>query len=176
MKKHILLLYLIVAALNVPTVWAQNDVMVITQVLPPFSPYFSDYTSYENRVVITLNNTNAAGAMQNVRLIASITGNNGIALSLPASFIPTQPITLLPGSSVRLTGRQLMDYFDLNAWDVSGISPSDIARGNGLPEGDYELCIQALDFDTGLALSMPAPSGCGFFSINSIEPPILLQP
>ncbi|MEO1546620.1 MAG: hypothetical protein AAFU74_07750, partial [Bacteroidota bacterium] len=176
MKKSIILLSLFLVVLSNYGVRGQNDVMVITQVLPPYSPYFSDYTSYDNRVVITLNNLDASGATQNVRLTASITGNNGVNLALSTSFIPLQPITLLPGTSVRLTGNQLMDYFDINAWDVSGISATEILRGNGLPQGDYELCIQALDFDTGVALSMPAPSGCGFFNISSVEPPILIQP
>ncbi|MEL6484320.1 MAG: hypothetical protein AAFP96_05685, partial [Bacteroidota bacterium] len=176
MKKSIILLSLFLVAFGNDWARGQNDVMVITQVLPPYSPYFSDYTSYDNRVVITLNNLDASGATQNVRLTASITGNNGVNLALSASFIPPQPITLLPGTSVRLTGSQLMDYFDINAWDVSGISTADILRGNGLPQGDYELCIQALDFDTGVALSMPAPSGCAFFNISSVEPPILIQP
>ncbi|MEO1484988.1 MAG: hypothetical protein AAFU57_04525 [Bacteroidota bacterium] len=176
MKKSIILLSLFLVAFGNDWARGQNDVMVITQVLPPYSPYFSDYTSYDNRVVITLNNLDASGATQNVRLTASITGNNGVNLALSASFIPPQPITLLPGTSVRLTGSQLMDYFDINAWDVSGISTAEILRGNGLPQGDYELCIQALDFDTGVALSMPAPSGCAFFNISSVEPPILIQP
>jgi|GEM_PF-6041805 len=153
---------------------AQNDIQVITQVLPPYSPYFSDYVSYENRLVIQLNNTTSE--TKEVRLTASIIGNNGVSLQLQPSFIPPTPTLVPPFGNTRLTGIQLKDYWDINAWLVSGVSASDIIIGNGLPEGNYELCIQALDYTTGMPLSPAAPSGCSFFNINSIEPPIILQP
>ncbi|MET1260717.1 fibronectin type III domain-containing protein [Flagellimonas sp. DF-77] len=176
MRKSYCLLLLLLSLWPLTLVKAQNDVMVVTQVLPPYSPYFSDYTSYDNRVVVTLNNLNPAGLSQEVRLTASATGNNGIALALNPSFLPSQPILIPPGGSVRLTGFQLQEYFDLNAWDLSGISAAALLRGGGLPQGDYELCVQALDYTTGQPLSMAAPNGCGFFTISSVEPPLILQP
>ncbi|MEN1784428.1 MAG: hypothetical protein AAGF77_04735 [Bacteroidota bacterium] len=176
MKNNLLKFFLIVALVSTNQFRAQNDVLVTTQVLPPYSPYFSDYVSYDNRLVIILNNTNPRGGAAEVRLTASITGNNGISLSLSPNFVPTTPIFIPSGGMARLTGRQLEEYFDLNAWNLSGISSAEILRGNGLPEGNYELCVQAIDFDTGVPLSRPAPAGCGFFNINSIEPPIILQP
>ncbi|SHI76443.1 hypothetical protein [Aquimarina spongiae] len=162
-----------------PSLHAQNDVQVVTQVLPPYSPYFSDYISYENRLVIQLINTvdaSGGGITRDVRLTATITGDNGVSLVLPPTFIPPVPISLPPMGVTRLTGIQLQDYWDINAWNVSGISASEIILGNGLPEGNYELCIRVLDYSSGTPLSLPAPSGCSFFNINSIEPPILLQP
>ncbi|RDK87349.1 hypothetical protein [Marinirhabdus gelatinilytica] len=154
--------------------YAQNDIQVITQVLPPYSPYFSDYVSYENRLVIQFNNTTSVP--KEIRLTATIIGDNGVSMVLAPSFVPPSPILVPPLGMTRLTGIQLQDYWNINAWQVSGVTASEIIIGNGLPEGNYELCIRALDFATGQPLSLPAPSGCSFFNINSIEPPIILQP
>lgn len=165
---------LVLLLLTTHSVWAQNDVLVTTQVLPPYSPYLSDYVSIENKVVITL--TNTQGGMRSVRLVGRIEGESGITVTIPQNYLPPQSIDLAPGQSRALMGAELQDYLNPDVLQFSGISKAQVVQGNGLPEGDYSLCVQAVDYQSGMPLSQPAPSGCAYFSITHFEPPDILQP
>ncbi|MDT8324911.1 MAG: hypothetical protein RRA94_12425, partial [Bacteroidota bacterium] len=153
---------------------AQNAINVITQVLPPYSPYLSDYVTIENKVVITLTNTTPVA--RNVRLIGRIEGGNSITITIPQNYLPPQSIQLGPNQSRALMGAELADYLNPDILQYQGISKAEVVQGNGLPEGDYSFCVQAVDYDSGTPLSMPAPSGCAYFSITHFEPPEILQP
>lgn len=153
---------------------AQNTILVTTQVLPPYSPYLSDYVSVENKVVINL--TNTTGVPQNVRLIGRIEGGNNITITIPQNYQPPQPIQIAPNQSVALMGNALADYLNPDVLQFQGISKAEVVQGNGLPEGDYSFCVQAVDYANGTALSMPAPMGCAYFSITHFEVPEILQP
>lgn len=153
---------------------AQNDVQVGTLVKPPYSPYLSDYVGFDNKIVITL--TNTTNSAQNVRLVGQVKGNKGVTVTIPNSFIPAAPITLGPKAVKVLMGAQLKEYLNPDVLQFSGISKQEVVQGNGLPEGDYSLCIQALDFNSGAAKSQAAPSGCANFKITHYEPPALQQP
>src|SRR5690606_40777862 len=58
----------------------------------------------------------------------------------------------------------------------AGISREDVARGNGLPEGNYQLCLQALDYNSGEPRSPGSPLGCAIFDLRQFEPPFIIQP
>ncbi|MCB2204696.1 hypothetical protein KQI65_08100 [bacterium] len=153
---------------------AQTDINVTTQVLPPYSPYLSDYVTIENKVVITLVNTTPAP--KNVRLIGRIEGGNNITITIPQNYIPPQGIQLGPNEARALMGAELADYLNPDILQFQGISKAEVVQGNGLPEGDYSFCVQAVDYQNGTPLSLPAPSGCAYFSITHFEPPEILQP
>lgn len=153
---------------------AQNDVQVATLVKPPYSPYLSDYVGFDNKIVITL--TNTTNSPQSVRLVGSVKGNTGVTVTIPNSFIPASPIALAPKGVKVLMGSQLKEYLNPDVLQFSGISKQEVVQGNGLPEGSYSICIQALDFNTGVAKSQAAPSGCANFTITHYEPPTLQQP
>lgn len=164
---------LFVLALTMPLA-AQNTITVTTQVMPPYSPYLADYVSVENKVVITLMNT--ALSPQNVRLIGRIEGGNNIVITIPENYQPAQGIALAPGQSRALMGGELAEYLNPDILQFQGISKSEVVQGNGLPEGDYSFCVQAVDYSSGTPLSMPAPMGCAYFSITHFEVPEILQP
>ncbi len=168
-------LLLVVAAIFASTGLAEaQPIQVSTQVLPPYSPYLSDYVGFNNKILITL--TNTSGQAQSVRLAGSIKGNTGVIIVMPNTYIPPAPIAV-PANGVKvLNGAQLKDYFDPDNLQFSGISKQEVVQGNGLPEGDYALCIQALDYGNGNPLSNPAPSGCANFQITHYNPPGLLTP
>lgn len=153
---------------------AQNTITVNTQVIPPYSPYLSDYVSVENKVVITL--TNTSPSPQNVRLIGRIEGGNNVVITIPQNYQPPQGIQLAPGQSRPLMGGELAEYLNPDVLQFQGISKAEVVQGNGLPEGDYSFCVQAVDYANGTALSMPAPMGCAYFSITHFEVPEILQP
>ena len=166
-----LLLLLVTAALPLR---AQTTINVVTQVLPPYSPYLSDYVSVENKVVITLTNTTAAP--RNVRLVGRIEGGSNISITIPQNFLPPQPIQLGPNQVRALMGAELAEYLNPDILQFQGISKTEIVQGNGLPEGEYSFCVQAVDYQSGTPLSLPAPSGCAYFSITHFEPPEIMLP
>ena len=166
-------LFALFLTLATTTISAQT-IQVTTQVFPPYSPYLSDYVGFDNKVVITL--TNTSGKAENVRLTGSIKGNTGVTITIPKSFVPNSPINV-PANGVKvLKGSDLSDYLDPDNVQFSGISKAEVVQGNGLPEGNYSFCLQALDFQSGVALSNPAPSGCANFQITHLNPPELLTP
>jgi TANFOR domain-containing protein len=156
---------------------AQNEVMVSVAVLPPYSPYISDYMIYENRCVLSLTNT-TPNALQ-IKLGASFTGDNGIRISTKEGFIPPTPLLLPPGMH-SFTGRDLQPYLNEGNVQLQGITKEELIRKQGLPEGNYLLCIQALTYSqTGqsIPLSQPEPSGCSnLFTISYLEPPVIISP
>lgn len=153
---------------------AQYDIVVTTQITPPYSPYLSDYVSFENKMIVTLFNTKQQA--RSVRLVGALTGENGIDIRIPKSFKPAHPIVVGAGQSVVLMGLQLKEYVNPDVLSFSGISKQDVVQGNGLPEGNYSFCIQALDYNSGQELSAPAPLGCASFAVTHYEPPVILQP
>ncbi len=149
------------------------QVMVNVQVLPPYSTYLPDYFNYSNRVVLTLISTGPA----NVKLSATISGDNGITVTTNPQFQPPIPIHLNQNVMVALTGGDLQNYIDYNNATVTGIDKNTLFQGGGIPEGVYTLCIQALDYTTGIPLSDPSPAGCSNpFEVKSIDPPVLISP
>lgn len=172
MKKIFQLLSLLLLS---ATVMAQTTptVNVTTQVLPPYSTYLPDYVNSSNKVILTL----LSYTTVNVKLKATITGDNGITVTTSPNFRPPTPLQLTAYQNKMLTGLDLKSYLDFNAIVVTGINKNDLFRGSGIPEGNYRLCIQVLDYNTGVALSSEEPLGCSnTFSIEQITPPQLIAP
>ncbi len=150
------------------------QVIVNVQVLPPYSTYLPDYFNYSNRVVLTLVSTNGQA---NVKLSATISGNNGITVTTNPQFQPPVSIHLDQNVMVSLTGGDLQNYIDYNNANVTGIDKNTLIQGGGIPEGIYTLCILALDYTTGIPLSDPSPAGCSNpFEVKYIDPPVLISP
>ncbi|VXB22571.1 TANFOR domain-containing protein [Flavobacterium sp. 9AF] len=172
MKKKYLLL---IAFWSLQHLFAQTapTVNVTVQVLPPYSTYLQDYLNTSNKVVISLlSYTNA-----NVKLKASITGDNGITIATSDNYRPASPLVLNAYQQKMITGIDLKNYLDFNSSIVSGINKNALFRGSGIPEGNYTLCVQVLDYNTGNPLSDPEPLGCSnSFSIEQLTPPQLISP
>jgi len=169
-----ILLYILATIVPFGMARAQDQITVITQIKPPYSPYLSDYVGFDNKIVVTL--INKENSSQSVRLVGQIKGGTGLTVTIPNTFVPAAPITIGPNQSRMLTGVQLKEYLSPDVLEFSGISKQEVVQGNGLPEGNYSFCIQALDFQTGQPRSLPSPSGCVGFTITHYEPPTILQP
>ncbi|BAV10035.1 Carboxypeptidase regulatory-like domain-containing protein [Filimonas lacunae] len=151
------------------------QVNITIGVTPPYSPYLSNYTSSDaNKVFMTLQNT-TNNTLQ-VRLAGSATGDNGIAIQSKPGFVSSQMITLAPFQVRQLNGSALSEILDLNNFDIKGIDRNTLARTLRLPEGNYSLCVQALDYNSGRLLSGAAPLGCALLTIAYPEPPVLVNP
>ncbi|RXR21128.1 hypothetical protein EQG63_04080 [Flavobacterium amnicola] len=156
-------------------VWAQrsSNVNVTVQVLPPYSTYLPDYVNSSNKVMLTLLSYENA----NVKLKATITGDNGITVATSDNYRPATPLKLTAYQSKMLTGLDLRNYLEFNSVTVTGISKNELFRGSGIPEGNYTLCVQVLDYNSGQVLSSPEPLGCSnLIRIEQITPPQLITP
>ncbi len=152
---------------------AQNQVSVMPVIFPPYSIYLSDYQG--SLMVSLVNQTNEP---LEVKLVGSLTGDNGYSARTSSSS-PASPILLDALASRIITGNTPeMSFIDLNNLQIN--APEQIQNAvmqtGILPEGNYELCIQALDYYTNEELSMDAPIGCLFFSLGDPQPPMLTFP
>ena len=150
-----------------------SQVTVSLNVLPPYSPYFKDYAGYgDNKMIVTLLYSGAiGGAPLNVYLAGNITKDDGsIKVAVKEDFRPSLPITLMPNVPKTLTGATLRDVFgnaNPNALSFSGITKDALMLNQAFPEGTYNICVKALNFQTGQLYS----EDCRSTFIVYAEPP-----
>jgi|GEM_PF-1956975 len=155
---------------------AQNQVRILTNVLPPYSPYIQDYPGAGSRVQVFI--SNLSGKDLSVRLLGKLEGDNGVVIRTSPNYRPLRPLELRATDVNRmLTRPELEGLFDLGQIEVQGMNKNDLYRGLPLPEGNYQLCVQAFDNATTRPLSAEFPMGCsGLIPVRIVEPPILISP
>lgn len=164
-----------------------NPVRVTVQVLPPYSNNIYDYIGSQNKVtrkfqeqvIVTLQNTNPNRSYE-IKLLAGISGDNGVQAKVNASYQPFRKIILPPGELKVISGRELSEInLNISENDITtrGISRSQLKRTGTLPEGNYRICIQAFDFRTNEPLSPSSPMGCSPpVHIAYPDPPVIVYP
>lgn len=173
MKKVIYFIVFILALAFTQTLKAQVGVSI--RILPPYPNRITDYESRPQQVLITL--TNQSAGTQQIQLRAAVVGDNGIRLEVGRNYKSSAAITLAPGQVRNLNGADLVTLFDYNQLTYTGITKDEFIRGNGLPEGSYQVCMQAYDYNTNAPISADEPVGCSNrFSISSLEPPLVIKP
>lgn len=175
MKKLFLPLFLMLGILIKSE--AQNSVIVNAQVLPPYSPYISTYVDQPNKILVTLQNITTQSL--NIKLWVRISGDNGISATTRSGFNPSQPISLGPGEFKQLdfSSPQTRAYLDAANVDLVGITRNQLIQNQALPEGNYTICIRAMDYTSNAYLSLDQPMGCSApFPINYIDPPMAILP
>jgi TANFOR domain-containing protein len=147
MKK--LFFLLLAAFLFSANAFSQNSIIVNVQVLPPYSPYLSTYVDQPNKILLTLTNTTTQ--LQRVRLLVRLTGDNGISAVTKSGYSPPSSIDIPAGQTkpVNLADFDNRNYFDPGNIDLVGITRAAIIQNQALPEGNYTICVRALDFVTG---------------------------
>lgn len=161
----------------VNTSLAQNQVVrIMTNVLPPYSPYIQDYPGTGSRVQVFI--SNLSGKDLSVRLLGKLEGDNGVVIRTSPNYRPLRPLELRATDVNRmLTRPELEGLFDLGQIDVQGMNKNELYKGLPLPEGNYQLCVQAFDNATTRPLSAEFPMGCsGLIPVRIVEPPILISP
>jgi len=175
-KRTIQLLCLMVFCLFVSNkVHAQPtpaEVVVTVNIQPPYSPYYSDYSG-ANAGKVFLIVRNLTNTQKSIKLKGQLTGNNGISITTKSTYVPLQPIILLPNQTKQLNGTALKDIFDLNSLNVYGVDKVKLVQTSRLPEGNYDFCIQAVDMNTNKSIS---DNGCTRFDISYPNAPVLISP
>lgn len=169
-KKHHVLVFLLLLFQQVS---AQINIQV--KILPPYQSHIAEYASRPDLILLTLINT--SDVTQNIQLRGHISGDNGIVVSLKEGYKSINPIEIGPMQTRSLNANDLAHLFNYSNLNIVGISEQDFVRGTGLPEGNYDFCIQAFDYyESGVALSPEEPMGCTMLTITNLEPPIIISP
>ncbi len=151
------------------TLNAHAQVTATVSVMPPYPVNIEDYAN-QTTVIVT------AMDMDNVQcyLRISITGDNGIELNSLIDY-PYPRFTLYNVTPLTITGPELYDHFQLQNLGVTGISKAELQE-NGLPPGNYQICIQVFTADDGMQVSGDPPAGCsGNFTIDPLSVNISTQ-
>ncbi len=175
-KLSITTILLILLALG--TSAQENSVLVIVNVIPPYSHKVSDYID-NNRILVTLQYTsfNSENSEIDVYLQGEVSNDVGNRIYTNKNQKPAQPITLTYGVPVTITPGELEDIFDFNYVETDGINKQDLYSGAGLPEGTYTICVRAYNYNTNQPVSAEEPGGCSApFEILNLEAPEFIQP
>lgn len=152
-----------------------GQVNVSVQILPPYPTKFTDYASRPQLMIIMLTNTSSTA--KRIQLRGAVTGDNGISIRSKPGYRSSAPIELGAGQSRNLNGNDIAYFFDYSNLQYDGITQAEFINKGGLPEGRYQLCLRAFNYDDNTPLSMDEPSGCSnSFTISSLEPPVIISP
>jgi TANFOR domain-containing protein len=160
---------------NVAIAQLENPINITINVNPPYSTSLIDYFSSPAQTVVLI--TNPTFETYTVYLAGSITNlSTQQSAVIPNNEVPgVPPLIITPGLSV-LNGGDLKPYVNPASIQYNGIPQEMVLNGN-LPEGDYQICLQAYDYNTLQIRSQPEPLGCSnIFTVQFVQPPILISP
>ncbi len=147
-------------------------VQVVTEITPPYSVYLSDYTAIgTGKLAVNLLLTDVSRFNYPVKLRLVIEGE-GVTITTSSSYMPEQ-IMLDGGSPLRLTGDELVGYFNPRNLDFKGYSKEKYMQTGALPEGIYRIGFQVLDYNKSIAVSLTG-SATAWLVLN--DPPIFNTP
>lgn len=176
-QSHVSRWYVLLLPLFLVRLLDAQSVQLSLSVPPPYPIYLEDYLEFRARTIVTV--TNMTAQTHQVKLLARVESTDGrISARIKTSFLPATPVILGPNETRVFQGEQLRSIhvnLTLNDIDHQGLDPRQIARTGTLPEGAYQLCITAYQYQTGQALSSPM-AGCAMLHLTHYDPPIILQP
>lgn len=154
---------------------AQQPLRIQVQVNKPYPNKLSDFQSNPAQVVIlVINNSQSTYSIQ---LLGSITGDNGVRVATSVNHRSSRSVDIAPLGVTRVSAEDIGALFNPDHLVYSGFSREQAFRMNGVPEGYYQVCIRAVDFNTRAPLSDEEPFGCSnVFMVSSLEPPVIIKP
>ena len=174
MKKKLLNL---LVCLLVLTVAASAQVTISLTLRPPYSANIKDYYKLENKAIIVLTNTSRTAL--DIKLGGSISNESrGLYIRTTPDHMPATPVTLGPGATTVLTANaDAMRFFDQGniVTNANDAMVANILRSGMLPEGTYQMCVNAYDYRSGKQLSVSG-MGCFSFSVSQLDPPLITFP
>src|ERR1035437_4137755 len=152
---------------------AFSQVTINLNVLPPYSPFYRDYAGYtSNKMIITI----LGSRNMQFYLSGSIRkDDNSISVQLKENYRPAIPINIVANMPQTLTGAQLRNVFGNGGGGdllLTGITTKDIVMNQALPEGNYTICIQVRNYNTGQVIA----EDCRNIYIAYYEPPQIISP
>lgn len=157
---------------------AFSQVQINFSVKPPFTPFLSDYTKPERLTEVSISLFNQTASVQNLKFkLSLVNSQKGISIVLKDDVVPSAALVLQPNEFKFIVLDEVSSlYSGLNAnnFTITGVNIQNLLLDGTMPDGNYEVCLQAFDFDAPLfskPLSNNSPLGCFNFSINYIDPP-----
>jgi hypothetical protein len=145
------------------------------QLRPPYSLYLADYTAPgTDRMKVTLRLLQTNRPLYSVGLRITIEGAGITIVSSPNGVY--DEIVLQGGASLDLSGSDLLTYLNPENLIFNGYSKEDYLRTNKLPEGIYQISVEAIDFrnyQAGIVVSNRS-TATAWFMLN--DPPRFNQP
>ena len=147
-------------------------IQVVSQLVPPYSPYLSAYTAPgAQNLMVQIHPNDVSLSNYPCKLRITIAGV-GITLITKAASV-TRPLMLQGGVPQILYGEDLIDYFHPGALDFYGMSKREYETTGRLPEGVYRFSVEVLDYNRGTVVSN---TGVAIAWIILNDPPILNFP
>jgi hypothetical protein len=172
-KKHLLFLFALVLFQN-----AFAQVVVSVSVKPPFTPFISDYTNPARLQDISVSLFNQSGSDLKLKFKLTLTNQaKGIRIAIKESATPIAPLELNKNEFKFVVLEDVSNLYgklDQNSFDISGADIQSLILDGTIPDGVYELCLQAYDYDApgfSKPLSGASPTGCFTFQVNYTDPP-----
>jgi TANFOR domain-containing protein len=169
--RSLCILILVAASLSA---WAQ-PLRISVNLLNPYPNKISDFQSNPNQLIISITNTSQVAF--DVQLLGSISGDNNVRVYTSGNYRSRRPVTVAPFSVTTVSAADVSELFNVNTLVFAGTTREEAIRMNGLPEGSYQICVQAIDFVSRAPLSAEEPFGCSnLFMISNLEPPVIIKP
>jgi len=172
-KKNILVL---LALVFFQTAIAQ--VVVNVSVKPPFTPFISDYTNPARLQDISVSLFNQSGSDLKLKFKLSLTNQaKGIQIAIKETAAPIAPLELNKNEFKFVVLEDVSNLYgklDQNSFDMTGADIQSLILDGTIPDGVYELCLQAFDYEApgfSKPLSAASPTGCFTFQVNYTDPP-----
>jgi len=155
-----------------------GQVSINLSIKPPFTPFISDYTNPGRLDDISVALFNQSG--DKLRLKFKLTLKNpakGIDISIKENVNPNNPLELESNEFRFIVLEDVSNLYgklNQNNFNISGADIQSLILDGTIPDGIYEVCLQAFDFDSpGFTkpLSSSSPSGCFSFQVNYTDPP-----
>jgi hypothetical protein len=162
-----IILLLIIQVIVYTGLSAQQSMVVNVNVRPPYSTKLDLYPD-QTRVIIT-----SPFSLRGT-LSVHIKGNNGVDLITGPDYAGA-PLDITANTVSQFSGNDISGYFEYQNLISNGIPVQEIIE-NGLPEGNYQICVRVKGPDGGF-VSPEEPLGCSnFFTIRYGEPPMTINP
>ncbi len=174
MKRKNILLGLLLTLFVSNTLFSQSyPINVTTFVKPPYPTGFEDWDNVLNKVFVNISNISSKEI--DVNLNISITGPNGFTVYKQKAL--DSELNLGSHLSVNIKGNDWETY-DVNL-KFEDIFPEDerkfILKNRAFREGNYQVCIQAVDKSGKIPLSSKN-EGCFSFEVIYGDPPNIINP
>ncbi len=177
-KRLILALLGFVLGFSATPLQSQNLVEVQVDIFEPYPVNLDYYLNNAQNAVLTLFNT--TNSEQEIYLHTAIIGNNGVSARTRPTYRPSVPLSLARMEVLVLTGSDLentdVGFNSFGSVDLSAISQEQldfIQFQRALPEGTYQICIEAFDWNTMQSLG----AGCSIeFTVFYGDLPYIIEP
>ncbi|MBP8893730.1 MAG: hypothetical protein KBD43_06160 [Saprospiraceae bacterium] len=152
---------------------SSQNIQVMVDVQLPFPTEIGQLEDASQAYSATL--INSVFTQQNVYMLATLAGDNGVSISIDENYLPPTPLVLDGGESVTLTTQEISELnstLGADGFIIEGVSDLQLILGS-IPEGNYTLCVTVYDYNTRQQIG----NGCSIvFPIGNGNIPTIISP